>query len=157
MSQFLFLQAELPDIYAAAAKAELQANSDPRASGVYAHIALETMVDWLYRREKSLKTPYQTNLAAYLAEPTFPALVGQTLSIKAPFVKDVGNAAAHGKSVSSMQASIAVREFFHLAYWLVRTHAKGAKPLRRLRSGSRICRVCCCTSLPSQTSTPWES
>jgi type I restriction enzyme, R subunit len=86
------------------------------------------MVDWLYRRERSLKTPYQTNLAAYLAEPSFQTLVGQTLSIKARFVKDVGNAAAHGKPVSFMQAATALREFSHLAYWLARTYAQGAKP-----------------------------
>jgi type I restriction enzyme, R subunit len=94
----------------------------------YARIALEATVDWLYRREKSLKTPYQTTLAAYLAEPSFQTLVGQTLSAKARFVKDVGNAAAHGKPVSALQVATALREFFHLAYWLVRTYAKGPKP-----------------------------
>ena len=36
------------------------------------------MVGWLYRREKSLKTPNQTPLAAYLVEPSFQSLVGQT-------------------------------------------------------------------------------
>jgi type I restriction enzyme R subunit len=78
-SQFLFLKAEFSDIFAAAAQAEAQAHNDPRATALYARIALEATVDWLYRREKSLKTPYETNLAAYLAEPTFQALVGQTL------------------------------------------------------------------------------
>ncbi len=128
MSQFLFLKAEFPEVFNPAAQAETQANNDPRAAAVHVRIALETMVDWLYRREKTLKTPYQTNLAAYLAEPSFQALVGQTLSVKACFVKDVGNAAAHGKPVSAMQASIALREFFHLAYWLARTYARGPKP-----------------------------
>jgi type I restriction enzyme, R subunit len=128
MSQFQFLKPEFADIYNSAAQAEAQAHSDPRATALYARIALEAMVDWLYRREKSLKTPYETNLAAYRAEPTFQALVGQTLSIKARFVKDVGNSAAHGKPVSFMQAASALREFFHLAYWLARTYAKGAKP-----------------------------
>ncbi len=128
MSQFLFLKAEFPDIFGAAAQAEAQANADPRASAVHVRIALETMVDWLYRREKSLRTPYQTNLAAYLAEPSFQALVGQTLSIKARFVKEVGNSGAHGKPVSAMQAATALREFFHLAYWLARIYARGPKP-----------------------------
>jgi type I restriction enzyme R subunit len=128
MSQFHFLKSEFPDIYNSAAQAEAQAHNDPRAAALYVRIALEATVDWLYRREKSLKTPYVTNLAAYLAEPTFQELVGQTLSIKARFVKDVGNSAAHGKPVSFMQAASALREFFHLAYWLARTYAKGAKP-----------------------------
>src|SRR5271157_4769501 len=128
MSQFVFLKSQFPAIYKAAALAETQAHADVRASGVHPRVALEAMIDWLFRHEKSLKTPYQTNLAAYLAEPSFQALVGQTLSFKARFVKDIGNAAAHGKPVSAMQASIALREFFHLAYWLARTYARGPKP-----------------------------
>lgn len=109
-------------------QAETQAHADVRASGVHCRIALEAMVDWLFRHEKSLKTPYQTNLAAYLAEPSFNALVGQTLSVKARYVKDIGNAAAHGKPLSTQQVATALREFFHLAYWLARTYAKGVKP-----------------------------
>src|SRR5271166_2824068 len=128
MSQFLFLKPEFPEVFNPAAQAETQVNNDPRAAAVHIRIALETMIDWLYRREKGLKTPYQTNLAAYLAEPSFQALVGQTLSVKARFVKDVGNAGAHGKPVSAPQAATALREFFHLAYWLARTYAKGSKP-----------------------------
>ena len=128
MSQFLFLKGEFPEIFKAVSQAEAQANNDARAAGLYGRIALEAMVDWLFRREKSLKSPYQTNLAAYLAEPSFQALVGQTLSIKARFVKDIGNAAAHGNPVSPAQVATALREFFHLGYWLARTYAKGAKP-----------------------------
>src|SRR5207244_398985 len=34
----------------------------------------------------------------------------------------------HGKAVSASQAAGALREFFHFAYWLGRTYARGAKP-----------------------------
>ena len=141
MSQFLLLKAEFPDIYAAAAQAETQANSDPRASAVHARIALETMVDWLYRREKSLKTPYQTNLAAYLAEPSFQALVGQTLSIKARFVKDVGNAAAHGKPVSAMQARARCANSSISPIGSSAPTPKARSRGRRRRSRSKSCRA----------------
>jgi type I restriction enzyme R subunit len=33
-----------------------------------------------------------------LAEPSFQALVGRTLAVKARFIKEIGNAAANGKS-----------------------------------------------------------
>ena len=33
------------------------------------------------------------------------ALVGRTLAVKARFVKDTGNAAAHGKPISAAQAA----------------------------------------------------
>ena len=74
------------------------------------------------------KNPYDPTLAALLAEPSFQALVGRTLAVKARFVKDTGNAAVHGKPVSAGQAAGSLREFFHIAYWLARTYARGAKP-----------------------------
>ncbi len=43
-------------------------------------------------------------------------------------MKDTGNAAAHGKNVSTMEAATALREFFHVAYWVARTYGRGAKP-----------------------------
>jgi type I restriction enzyme, R subunit len=129
MSQFAFLQAEFPDIFAHASRAENFAVADPRAGAFYARLALETAVEWLYRHDRTLKNPYEPTLAALLAEPTFKELIGQTLSAKARFVKDTGNAAAHGKTVSGTQAATCLREFFHIAYWLVRNYARGAKPL----------------------------
>jgi type I restriction enzyme, R subunit len=128
MSQFAFLQAEFPDIFGHAARAETLARVDPRGAAFYCRLALETAVGWLYRHDGTLKNPYDPTLAALLAEPSFQALVGRTLAVKARFVKDTGNAAAHGKPVSSGQAAGSLREFFHFAYWLARTYAKGPKP-----------------------------
>src|SRR5712671_4927685 len=120
MSQFAFLQAEFADIFGHAARAETLAHADPRGAAFYCRLALETAVAWLYRHDRTLKDPYDPTLAALLAEPSFQALVGRTLAIKAHFVKDTGNAAAHGKVVSAAQAAGSLREFFHIAYWLRR-------------------------------------
>jgi type I restriction enzyme R subunit len=128
MSQFAFLKAEFSDIFSHASRAENLAQVDPRGAAFYCRLALETAVFWLYRHDRTLKNPYEPTLAAHLAEPTFRDLIGQTLSAKARFVKDTGNAAAHGKPVSAMQAATVLREFFHVAYWLTRTYARGAKP-----------------------------
>jgi type I restriction enzyme R subunit len=128
MSQFAFLQAELPEVFAHIARAEMLAHADPRGAAFYCRLALETAVGWLYRHDGTLKNPYDPTLAALLAEPSFQALVGRTLAIKARFVKDVGNAAVHGKTISAAQAAGSLREFFHVAYWLARTYARGAKP-----------------------------
>jgi type I restriction enzyme, R subunit len=128
MSQFAFLQAEFPEAFAHAARAETLAHADPRAAAFYCRLALETAVGWLYRHDGTLKNPYDPTLAALLAEPSFQALVGRTLAVKARFVKDTGNAAVHGKHVSAGQAAGSLREFFHIAYWLARTYARGAKP-----------------------------
>jgi type I restriction enzyme R subunit len=128
VSQFAFLQVEFPEIFGHAARAETLAHADPRAAAFYCRLALETAVGWLYRHDGTLKNPYDPTLAALLAEPSFQALVGRTLAVKARFVKDTGNAAAHGKPVSAAQSTGTLREFFHVAYWLARTYARGAKP-----------------------------
>lgn len=128
MSQFSFLAAEFPDIFAHASRAEALARSDSRGAAFYCRLALETSVEWLYRHDGTLRSPYESTLAALIAAPSFQTLVGRTLCVKARFVKDVGNAAAHGKPVAPTQAATALREFFDIAYWLVRTYARGAKP-----------------------------
>src|SRR5436190_4623167 len=128
VSQFAFLQAEFPDVFGHAARAETLAHADQRGAAFYCRLALETAVAWLYRHDSTLQDPYDPTLAALFAEPSFQALVGRTLAIKARFVKDTGNTAAHGKSVSAAQAAGSLREFFHIAYWLARTYARGAKP-----------------------------
>jgi type I restriction enzyme, R subunit len=128
MSQFAFLQAEFPEVFGYAARAEGLAHTDPRGAAFYCRLALETAINWLYRHDSSLKDPYESTLAALLAEPTFQTLVGRTLTVKARYVKDTGNAAAHGKAVSGGQAATALREFFHFGYWLARTYARGSKP-----------------------------
>lgn len=129
MSQFSFLKAEFSDVFHLAARAETLAWADPRGAAFYCRLALETTVAWLYRHDATLKSPYDFTLAALLAEPSFQALVGRTLAAKARYIKDTGNAAVHGKTMSASQATSSLREFFHFAYWLARTYAKGEKPV----------------------------
>src|ERR1700730_7570240 len=116
MSQFAFLQAEFTDIFGHAARAETLAHADPRGAAFYSRLALETAVGWLYRHDGTLKDPYDPTLAALLAEPSFSALLGRTRAVRARFVKNPGNAAAHGKPVSTGQATGSLREFFDIAY-----------------------------------------
>ena len=77
----------------------------------------------------ALKLPYQTNLSALIHEPTFKELVGQKVFIKAKLIKDLGNLAAHSpKPLSEKDSMVAVRELFHICFWLARTYAKAGKP-----------------------------
>ncbi len=49
---------------------------------------------------------------------------------KARLLKDLGNMAVHsGRQVSQDDAMTALRELFHFSFWLVRTYARGAKPI----------------------------
>jgi hypothetical protein len=54
MSQFTFLQAEFPDVFGDAARAETLAYADPRGAAFYCRLALETAVGWLYRHDSTL-------------------------------------------------------------------------------------------------------
>ena len=129
MSQFTFLSPEFAGVHTLAIQAESIARTDARGACVYARLALETIVNWLYRCEPSLKSPYERSLAARIHEATFQKLVGPPLVAKARIIKDLGNKAAHeAKAVPPADAITAVRELFHVSYWLVRTYANGAKP-----------------------------
>ncbi|MBA3811072.1 MAG: DUF4145 domain-containing protein, partial [Caulobacteraceae bacterium] len=76
MSQFAFLAGEFAEVHAFAIRAEGMARTDARGACFYARLSLETLVDWLYRRDRSLKNPYERTLAARIHEATFQALVG---------------------------------------------------------------------------------
>lgn len=129
MSQFAFLHPEWPAVYEAAQRAEALALSDPRACAIYARRTVEIAVTWLYKYDARLKFPHQDTLSALLHEPSFRAAVGDAVFHKTRYLKDVGNNAAHGsKPVSEGDARAAVGELFHVASWLVRAYARGAKP-----------------------------
>jgi type I restriction enzyme R subunit len=129
MSQFGFLHPEWPDLHATAQRAETLARADARASAFYARRWLELALAWLYKADARLATPWKDNLATLVDEPSFRKLAGDTIYYKAVFLKDAGNRAVHSaKPVTEADARAALRELFHLAFWLVRTYAKGPKP-----------------------------
>ena len=129
MSNFTFLQAEWPALHDAATKAESLAYPDSRAACFYARRGLEVVVHWLYKHDASLRLPYQDNLSALIHEPTFRNAIGPVVFAKAKLIKDLGNLAVHShKTIRELDALAAVRELFHLGYWLAHTYARGAKP-----------------------------
>ncbi len=129
MSNFIFLKTEWPDLHEAANKAEALAFPDPRTACFHARRALELMVHWLYKHDASLKLPYQDNLSALLHEPTFKTAAGSAVFTKMVLINRLGNSAVHGqRPVQQFDALTAVRELFHVAYWLSHTYAQGAKP-----------------------------
>ncbi len=151
MSQFAFLMPEFAEVHEHAARAESLAHADPRGACFYARLALETAVTWLYRREASLRNPYETSLSARIHEPSFQALLGPALVAKARIVKDLGNRAAHEarSPLAFPQAATALRELFHLGFWLARTYGRGAKPDATIAFSTE--------SLPRNASVPAQS
>ena len=129
MSQFAFLSAEFPEVFAHASKAESLALSDPRSACFYARLALEVAVAWIYQRDGTLRDPFETTLSARIHEPTFRKAAGDAIVAKARIIKDLGNTAVHEtRAVAPEKAVASIRELFHFAFWLTRTYARGPKP-----------------------------
>ncbi|QFS52860.1 type I restriction endonuclease [Nostoc sphaeroides] len=129
MSQFTFLQVEFPAIYKSANKAFSAVYPDPRTACFYARRALELTVNWLYQYDNSLELPYHDNLSALIHEPTFKTLVGEAVFNKTRVIIKLGNQAVHSpKPIPVNDAINAVREFFHVAYWLAHTYGRSSKP-----------------------------
>jgi type I restriction enzyme R subunit len=129
VSNFSFLQPKWPAVYEAASKAADAVHSDPRTACFYSRRALEIAVAWAYKSDASLHLPYQDNLSALIHEPTFKAVAGEAVFSKARIITQLGNQAVHShRAIQQSDALAAVRELFHVSYWLARTYARGAKP-----------------------------
>ena len=129
MSNFAFLRAEWPDVFEAAQKAEDAVHPDPRTACFYARRALEIAVAWAYKSDAALRLPYQDNLNALIHEPSFKTTAGEAVFSKARIITQLGNQAVHSQRVvAPNDAMTAVRELFHVGYWLARTYTRGPKP-----------------------------
>src|SRR5262245_40367714 len=129
MSQFGFLQREWDAVFEAASKAEVAVYADPSTACFYARRALELAVGWAYKHDAALRLPYQDNLSALIHEPSFKETAGEAVFSKARVINQLGNQAVHShRPIQPSDAVTAVRELFHVGYWLARTYARGAKP-----------------------------
>src|SRR5450631_2090959 len=121
-SNFEFLRAEWPALYAESVRAERDAFADPRISCFYARRTLELAVGWLYA---TLHSPYKDDLSARLYEPTFRALVGNGIQTKCDIVRKQGNAAVHKTTPIPTNAAVDVlRELFHVLYWIAKHYTR---------------------------------
>jgi len=129
MSNFSFLAAEWPEIEETATRAESYLYTDPRSACFYARRTLELLVHWLYKADAALHLPYADNLSALIHEPTFKQAVGEAVFNKALFISRIGNRAVHDHRAVPESASIAaLKELFHICYWLAHTYARGVRP-----------------------------
>ncbi|MGO3932451.1 DEAD/DEAH box helicase family protein [Rhodopseudomonas pseudopalustris] len=133
MSNFAFLSAEFPTVHEAAVAAERHASSDPTAAAFFAGKAVEVLVKWAFRADPALKLPYQDNIAALLHEPSFKKAAGEAVFTKAKYINALRNRAVHEeKAIKPGDAAGAVKELFHVCYWLARTYGREHKPAPNL-------------------------
>lgn len=128
-SNFDFLAPDWPDLLTEARRAEAAALADPRTACFYARRTLELAVAWLYQAEGgrggSLRLPYKADLSAFLFEPSFQQLVGNAIHAKMDVIRRLGNRAVHdARPVAAPDALAALRELFHVAFWLAQRYAR---------------------------------
>lgn len=134
MSNFAFLVQEFPTVHEGAVAAERHAASDPRAAAFYAGRTVEIAVKWAFQNDPGLKLPYQDNIAALLHEPSFKRAAGEAVFAKAKLINTLRNRAVHDERtvIYPNQAAGAVKELFHVCFWLARTYARKGKPADNL-------------------------
>ncbi len=124
MSNFLFLEAEFPELYQAARRAEDALRSDPRIACFYARFALESAVNWVFEQDPTLPERYE-NLGDNLHVYEFRSLMPRAVWEKARLIQRIGNRAVHGNLPPSAPEALAIgRELFHFCFWLARTYAQ---------------------------------
>lgn len=129
MSNFAFLLPEFPHVHEAATEAERQAAASPTAAAFFAGKTVEVAVKWAFRNDPGLTLPYQDNIAALLHEPSFKQLAGTAVFAKAKYINTLRNRAVHEeKTISAGDAAGALKELFHVCFWLARTYARGQRP-----------------------------
>jgi len=150
VTNFDFLLLEWPEVYQDAIEAENAAITDPRTSCFHARRALEAAVKWVYKADPSLHVPYQDNLGALLHEPSFKQAAGEAVFSKARLINSIGNRAVHeSRPVSASASDAAIRELFHVCYWLAHTYARGARPSPALTFDATL--IPTATHVPVQT------
>ncbi len=130
MSNFAFLAPEFPAVHEAAVEAERQAAVSPTAAAFFAGKAVEVaVVVKAFKSDPNLKLPYQDNISALLHEPSFRRAAGEAVFAKARYINTLRNRAVHEeRKISPGDATGAVKELFHVCFWLARTYARKSKP-----------------------------
>jgi len=124
MSNFSFLNA-WQAIHDNATQSESSVYADPRACCFYARRTLEKAVDWMYRYDVSLSSPYDTNLAALIHEPSFKNNLAGGLFPKLKAIQQTGNRAVHSDSVISPDEALQIlKELHHFLYWFYRSYSE---------------------------------
>lgn len=118
MSNFNFIQADFPALYADATEAEQLTFISPKASAILCRSTLENAINWLYDHDAKLTRPWRADLSTLMHEPAFRALFNQTLFNELNLIRKTGNVAAHGSKVNQQDALACLKYLFRFMRFL---------------------------------------
>jgi type I restriction enzyme, R subunit len=111
-SNFDFIKTDFPDLYLQSVEAEKFVYTAPKYAALQCRITLELTVNWLYDNDPDYTRPYDTTLSALMYHEDFKNDIKESLLHDLTLVRKIGNAAAHGKKVSTVEALICLRSIF---------------------------------------------
>lgn len=126
MSNFTFIQADFPQLYADVLEAERFAFDSPTASAIFCRSTLENAINWLYENDRKLTRPWNADLNALMHEHCFAEQFNQTLLSELHLVRKFGNRAAHGKRVGESDGLASLKYLFRFLRHLVIYYGKQA-------------------------------
>lgn len=116
-SNFAFIEAQWPQIYASSLRAEEYMGNDPRSACFYARHAIEQLVLHIYQI-RELRDPHRDDLSARVHEAQFREVSGQGIIQKLDLIRKVGNTAVHdGRAPRPDVAFHVVRDLHHVLIW----------------------------------------
>ncbi|MCF8324585.1 MAG: DEAD/DEAH box helicase family protein [Leadbetterella sp.] len=118
MSNFSFIASQFPEIAHEAMEAESLAQISPKSCAVLSRSALEKSVFWMYENDNSLSFPFDKTLASLLYQNDFKAIVDHRLLQEIKLIKNIGNNGAHGKTVSSFEAMVSLKNLYRFLSFL---------------------------------------
>ncbi|VFQ47223.1 DEAD/DEAH box helicase family protein [Desulfoluna butyratoxydans] len=130
MSHFDFLKTEFPEIHRDAVESEKLVKTSPKASAILSRSALELSVRWLYANDTDLVKPWDSNLSALMHEPCFKEILRPGMFQEVNLIRKVGNQAAHGHRVGSIEALASLKNLFRFLGFvgLLYSHTKPTIP-----------------------------
>ena len=126
MSNFSFLLADFPALYADAVEAEQHTSASPKAAAIFCRSTLENAINWLYDHDPKLIRPYKPELSTLMYEHCFASQFNQTMLGELHLIRKTGNVAAHGSKVSQQDALASLKYLFRFLRYLVTYYGKQA-------------------------------
>ncbi|MCO5258636.1 MAG: DEAD/DEAH box helicase family protein [Crocinitomicaceae bacterium] len=123
-TNFGFIEAEFPEVYAEVVLAEKHACTQPRYAVVCCRIAIERLTIWLYENDPELELPYDTNLNSLIRNYEFKQLIPQDLYIGLDIIRRSGNKGAHGEKVKAYDALAVLKHTFRYVSWVSKFYSE---------------------------------
>lgn len=126
MSNFTFVEADFPALFADALEAEQLAFVSPKAAAIFCRSTLENAINWLYDHDAKLTRPWRPDLSTLMHEHEFRSLFNNTMFGELNLIRKTGNIAAHGQKVSQQDALASLKYLFRFLRFLAIYYGKAA-------------------------------